>query len=59
MALKHLNDFEGALKDQKMALSLLPNNKSIMDEINEINSLKKKYLLHEKKVFSRMFHEFL
>ncbi|KAK6629093.1 hypothetical protein RUM43_002910 [Polyplax serrata] len=58
LALKHLNDFEGALEEQRKALSLAPNDKCIIDEINKINNMKKKYLLQEKKVFSRMFNQY-
>lgn len=57
-ALKHLNDFEGALIAQNKALSLAPNNKFIIEEIKEVNEMKKSYLVQEKEVFSRMFLSF-
>lgn len=57
-ALMHLNDYEAALDNQKKALSLAPKDKCIREEINSINLLIKNYLVEEKKVFSKMFHDF-
>lgn len=53
-----LNDYEAALKEQREALMLAPNDKCILEEIKKVHDTIKNYLVQEKMVFSKMFHSF-
>ncbi|PSN37663.1 hypothetical protein C0J52_05626 [Blattella germanica] len=56
-ALRGLNDYEGALKELKRALSVEKNDKTIKTEIDSLKKEMDKYLKLEKVVCQKMFQK--
>lgn len=50
-----LNLHENGIKYYKQALKVIPHDKKISIELKKIKQAQKKYLIVEKKLYSRMF----